>query len=164
MRFQALGDTIIILPYLQSLKRQHPQLKIQLLTRKEVSQVCEGIDLFDKVIKIGGGRNASIQFILSLFKLPYLWLQGYDVVLDLQKHRISTIVRKLLHPPAWAEFDKYSPKSAGERTKETIESLGLWKIDLDTHFKITIDPGPLLLSHGWNRSDMLVVFCLKMVD
>jgi ADP-heptose:LPS heptosyltransferase len=38
-----------------------------------------------------------------------------------------------------------------------MESLGLWKIKLDTNFKIRIDAEPLLVSGGWNKSDMLVV-------
>src|ERR1700712_756679 len=128
MRFQALGDTVITLPYLQSLKQQHPQIELHFLTRREVSPIPESITLFEKVITIGGRRNAKIQFILCLLKLPWLWVQQYDAVIDLQNHKISRTVRKLLFVEAWTEFDRSSPISAGERTRQTIEALFPWRI------------------------------------
>jgi len=102
IRLQALGDTVITLPYLQSLKRQYPQLQIHFLTRKEVCHIPKDIDLFDRVITIGGGRNAKLQFLLLWFKIPFLLLQNYGVVLDLQKNKISVILRNLLMPKSWS--------------------------------------------------------------
>jgi heptosyltransferase-2 len=134
IRLQALGDTIITLPYLQDLKRKNPGIELHFFTRDEVSAIPKNIILFDNVITIGGGRNAKLQFIFALLKLPYLWWQGYDVVLDLQKNKISRIIRALLNTKAWAEFDKYSPYSAGERTKKTIDALQLCKVEMDTRF------------------------------
>jgi heptosyltransferase-2 len=72
IRFQALGDLMITLPYLQSLKEQIPDVEIHLLTRSEVSEIAKNITLFEKVFSIGGGRNAKIQFLLSLLLMPYL--------------------------------------------------------------------------------------------
>lgn len=159
MRFQAIGDTIITLPYLQNLKRQHPEIELHFLTRKEVSPIPKNILLFDKVITIGGGRNAKIQFLLILLKLPWLWFQKYDVVLDLQNHRISRIVRKLLHPKAWTEFDRSSPISAGERTRQTVEALLPWSIAPDTQFVIDYKTKALelLQQNGWKEEHELVV-------
>ncbi|HTJ49530.1 MAG TPA: hypothetical protein VL443_08770, partial [Cyclobacteriaceae bacterium] len=160
MRFQALGDTVITLPYLKSIKQQYPDIVIHFLTRKEVSPVPASILLFDRVITIGGGRNAKLQFVLTLFKLPWLWFQRYDAVLDLQNHKISKAVRKLMATAAWTEFDRSSPISAGERTRQTIEALWTWKITLVTLFqfkdnKFQIDE--LLNRHGWKRDHELVV-------
>src|SRR6267378_3790770 len=76
IRFQALGDLMITLPYLQSLKEQ-----IHLLTRSEVSEIPKNLVLFEKVFSIGGGRNAKIQFLLSLLLMPYLFWQRYDIVI-----------------------------------------------------------------------------------
>jgi ADP-heptose:LPS heptosyltransferase len=149
IRFQALGDTVATLPYLQSLKHQNPEIILHLITREEVCAIPKSIDLFDKVITIGGKRNAKLQFILTLLKVPYLWFQRYDVVLDLQKHKISIILRKLLATTAWAEYDKYSPISGSERFRLTIEALGLWKINIDTRFKINIDADSILRSTNW---------------
>src|SRR5882672_2084205 len=96
IRFQALGDLMITLPYLQSLKEQTPEAQIHLLTRSEVSEIPKNLVLFEKVFSIGGGRNAKIQFLLSLLLMPYLFWQHYDIVIDLQNHRISKIIRRLL--------------------------------------------------------------------
>jgi heptosyltransferase II len=125
IRFQALGDTVITLPYLNDLRQQYPATKIDFLTRKEVSQIPQDLSLFNEVMTIGGRRNAKLQFILMLFSLPRLWLKRYDIVLDLQNNRISRIARSLLFPPAYAEFDRSSPISAGERTQRTINAAGL---------------------------------------
>lgn len=156
IRYQALGDTVATLPYLQCLKRQYPEIELHLITREEVCAIPKSIELFDKIITIGGKRNAKLQFILTLLKVPYLWLQGYDIVLDLQKHKISVILRKLLATRAWAEYDKYSPISGSERFRLTIEALGLWKIDIDTHFKINIDADRILRSTNWKNGHDIV--------
>ncbi|SKC74181.1 glycosyltransferase family 9 protein [Ohtaekwangia koreensis] len=159
MRFQALGDTIITLPYLQSLKRQYPDTTLHLFTRKEVDPIPGSIILFDRIISLGGKRNAKVQFLLSLVKMPWLWSTRYDAVMDLQNHKFSRIIRKLLWTKAWVEFDRTSPISAGERTRQTIEALWDWKIPLDTAFKFKYktDIAHLLNSHGYRSGNELVV-------
>lgn len=159
IRYQALGDTIITLPYLQDLKRQYPQATLHLLTRKEVSQIPQKIELFDRVIRVGGGRNAKLIFALSLLKLPVLWMHRYDLILDLQNNRISRGIRKLLFVKAWSEFDKESPVSAGERTRLTIEAAWRWSIQADTDFRLpsTEETRKLLLQQGWRDDHALIV-------
>lgn len=159
LRFQALGDTIITLPYLQSLKNNYPAIKLHFYTRKEVSEIPQALDLFEKVIAIGGGRNAKLQFILSLFLLPKLWWHNYDAVLDLQNHKISRAIRYLLFPKAWSEFDKYSPQSAGVRTQQTIDALGLKNISTSSSFQFKEDLpiDQLLKENGWDGMSQLVV-------
>ncbi len=159
MRFQALGDTIITLPYLQSLKTNYPGIILHLLTRYEVAQIPLALSIFEKVITIGGGRNAKFQFLISILLLPKLWFNQYDAVLDLQNNRISKILRVLLRPPYWSQFDKYSPISAGERTRLTIEALGLSGIKIDTSFKVVcrIDIDSKLKKNGWDGTSELVL-------
>lgn len=159
MRFQAFGDTVITLPYLQSLHDKYPTTKIHFFTRREVSLIPKSIQLFDKVITIGGGRNPKVQFILSLLRLPAMWWQRYDAVIDLQNHKISRIIRSLLFTKAWVEFDRDSPISAGERTQKTIESLWSWKISLHTKFVLKEDFGIsiLLEKNGYKKPNDLVV-------
>lgn len=128
IRFHALGDTIITLPYLQDLKRRHPSVEIDLLTRMEVSSIPKSIRLFDRVIEIGGGRSAKRIFLHALLKIPFLLSRRYDAVLDLQNNRISRIVRRAVFARAFAEFDRSSPRPAGERTSTTISALGLGEV------------------------------------
>jgi len=157
IRFQALGDLVITLPYLQDLKRQYPGTKLDLLTRQEVSAIPQAIDLFDKIIVIGGGRNAKLQLFLSLLKIPSLWRAKYDMVLDLQNHRISRIIRRLIGAPSWVEFDRESPIAAGERTRTSIEQCWHWKIKLDITFNLRYDNAKnLLRRNGWKENHRLI--------
>jgi heptosyltransferase-2 len=135
IRFQALGDTVITLPYLNDLKHKYPKMEIDFLTREEVSAIPACVKLFRKVINIGGGRNAKLQFILLLLKMPRLIAEKYDAVIDLQNNKISRVARYLLFPEAFSEFDRLSPRSAGERTRLTISALGLGEVECNTAFQ-----------------------------
>ena len=128
IRLQALGDTIITLPYISGLKSQFPDSELHFFSRREVSGVPASVLLFNRIFALRGGRNPKLQFAHALLMLPVLWSQRYDAVLDLQNNRISRIIRRLLDPPGWTEFDLYSPSSAGERTRKTIEALWSWNI------------------------------------
>lgn len=160
IRYQAMGDVVITLPYLKDFKRQFPDTELHLITTKEVSAIPLSLRLFDKVIVIGGGRNAKLQFFFTLCKLPFLLWQRHDVVMDLQNNRISRVIRKLLRPKAWCEFDRFSAKSAGARTKLTIDSLGLGDIKLNTGFDQRINEQTLtdkLITNGWKQDHGLIV-------
>ena len=160
MRFQAMGDLMITLPYLQSMKQSLPGVQLHLLTRHEVGDVPKNITLFDKVILLGGGRNAKLQFIIAILLLPYLWWQRYDIVLDLQNNRISRIVRFMLFASSWSEFDKSSKVSAAERTRAAIQAVNIGSIQLEHRIEARIqrDYWERLVHHGWNgRSSFIVL-------
>src|SRR5713226_8490294 len=113
IRLQAFGDTVITLPYVQALQSLWPETEIDLLTRDEVAELPRNVALFHDVFAMGGGRSAKRQLIASLGLLPRLLARRYDVVLDLQRSRVSRFVRRLLRPSAWSEFDRFSPRLAG---------------------------------------------------
>lgn len=159
IRLQAMGDTIITLPYLQALKRQLPQgTIIHFLTRKEVEAVPRNIQLFDRVFSLGGGRDEKKQMLHAMLMLPELWLQRYDVVADLQNNRLSRFIRKALRTSAWTEFDRFSPIPAGERTRLAIEALGLGPASMDTNFKLNGDEGERILQeNGWDQGKKIII-------
>jgi heptosyltransferase-2 len=160
MRFQALGDTIITLPYLQSLRRRFPSAELHFLTRKEVGAVPAALDLFQRVIALGGGRNITLQLLWALSWVPWLRAQRYDLVLDLQNHRISRLLRRLLTPRAWSAFDRYSARSAGERNRRTIGAAVNCGVELDTSLRLSgggPDVEALLRRNGWKDGYELVV-------
>lgn len=136
IRLQAIGDTVITLPYLLSLKKQYPETEIHFLTRQEVSAIPKSIVLFEKVFALGGERNTILQFLFLLLMLPRLWMERYDMVIDLQNNWITKTVRRLLSTRSWSEFDKYSPISAGERTRLTLEAAGFRNLRIEKDFKI----------------------------
>lgn len=160
IRWQAMGDVVITLPYLQALRKSLPDsVRLDLLTRVETEPIPKNIQLFDKVFSIAGERNFKKQVFYTALLLPRLFLQRYDMVIDLQNNIVSETVRKCLLPKAWAVFDKSSPRAAGERTRLTIEAAGLGPIQMDTNFRLkdTSIGSSLLKRNGWNGKDKLVV-------
>jgi ADP-heptose:LPS heptosyltransferase len=160
IRLQAMGDMIITLPYLQALRNAlPPETELHLLTRDEVDPVPRGIELFDKIFSIGGGRNFKKQVFYAAALLPQLLWQQYDVVLDLQNNPISRYVRRLLLPKAWSQFDKRSTRAAGERTRLTIEAALPWNLQPAFAFKLKQPPPlhALLSANGYNGSKLVLL-------
>lgn len=160
IRLQAMGDLVITLPYLQALRNALPNsVQIDLLTREEVDSIPKNIHLFNKVYSLGGGRNFKKIMLSTLLHLPRLLWHRYDVVIDLQNNIYSEIVRKTIHPTAWAIFDRFSPVPAGERTRLTIEAAGFGKIVMNNHFRLKDENlgRNILNKNGWKGTDQLVV-------
>lgn len=159
IRLQAMGDVVITLPYLFSLKNRLPETRFDFLTREEVDDIPRNLDLFDTVFSIGGDRDLRKQIFKAFRLLPQLSARHYDVVIDLQRNTLSRWVRKFLHPPCWSEFDRFSPLSAGERNRLTIEALQLGPVDTSQRPKLrTSTLGmDILRSSGWNPEWNLVI-------
>lgn len=160
-----MGDSVIPLPYLQSLRRLLPETSVDFLTRQENSGIPRSVKLFDHVHELGGGRNFKAQSLHAVAMLPRLLLRRYDVVLDLQNNEISRMVRRALHPAAWSEFDRTSPITAGERTSAAIDALRLGTSQLETlgaESRLTMPDDALGLARlrdaGWDgESDLIVL-------
>jgi ADP-heptose:LPS heptosyltransferase len=160
IRMQAMGDVVITLPYLQDLRNSlPPSVKIDLLTRCETDPIPKNLVLFNKIFSIAGKRNFRKQLFFTLLLLPKLLLRRYDIIIDLQNNKLSRLVRKSLMPSAWTEFDRTSPIPAGERTKNTIETLGLGKNKAAEKFQLKNDLGAkeMLIKNGWDGNSDLVV-------
>jgi heptosyltransferase II len=160
IRLQALGDVVITLPYLQCLRNSlSSHARLDFLTRKEVEEIPKNLDLFDQVYSIGGERNLRRQLLSTCLLLPKLLIQRYDVIIDLQNSTVSRIVRRTLRPRAWSAFDRFSPQSAGERNRLTIEAVGLGTNQLDNRLRLRRSfPATAILKHeGLSDTDPLVV-------
>ena len=160
IRLQAMGDVVITLPYLQCLRNAlPPEVRLDFLTREETEDIPKNIDLFDRVYSIGGARKFRKQLWSTFLLLPRLFIQRYDVIVDLQNNLLSRIVRKALLPTAWSAFDRFSPTSAGERNRLTIEAVGLGNNQMDTRLRPRkpFRPTSILKSVGLNETEKLVV-------
>ncbi|MHA4806579.1 glycosyltransferase family 9 protein [Flavitalea flava] len=160
IRLQAMGDLVITLPYLQQLRNAlPPDSQLDLLTRREVDGIPRSLYLFDRIYSIEGGRNTRKQALHACWLLPPLWLNHYDVVIDLQNNSISRLIRHSLSPAAWSSFDRYSPIPAGERVRNTIDAIGIKSDSAAPHFSLQHpdEANDLLLSAGWNSRNDLVV-------
>src|SRR6185503_7186957 len=153
IRMQAMGDVVVTLPYLQELRNSLPStVQIDLLTRYETDPIPKNLILFNKIFSICGGRNHKAILFFTLLLLPRLLSRRYDIIIDLQNNRYSRLVRKIVMPGAWAEFDKTSVIPAGERTRNTIDAIGLNKNKAaDKLFlKDDLDAKQILIDNGWD--------------
>jgi len=157
MRFQALGDTVITLPYLQSLRRAFPGMRIDFLTRDEVAAIPRELRLFDQVISFGGARNFWRQLLALLPVLPRLWWRRYDIVLDLQNSQLSRLASRAAWPRAWSRFERFAPHSAGERTRATVAAAWNWPVHLDTGLTLRNSHGSHLLAERGVRPETELV-------
>lgn len=160
IRFQAIGDVAITLPYIQSLKLKLPaDTEIHFLTRNEAKDIPGSIRLYDQIYSIGGGRNTKLQLFSLLLLLIKLKMNMYDVIIDLQRNKLSRIVRRFINPKAWSEIERFSTTSAGDKYRKGIEAIGLCSIDLITQLQLK-NPNAgnnKLVKAGWNSSVKLVV-------
>jgi heptosyltransferase-2 len=159
IRLQAMGDMVITLPYLQALRNDLPPgTVIDLLTRKEVEQIPKGIELFNHVYSIGGGRSFRKQLFFTCLMLPRLFFRRYDVVLDLQNNNLSHLVRRSLFPKSWSEFERRAQIPAGDCTKKAIADAG---INIEPSWKFTLkkeqNASELLKESGWDGKSRLVL-------
>ncbi len=161
IRLQAMGDMVITLPYVQALRQQLPATTtIDLLTRKEVDPIPRNIYLFDRGYILSAAEGNFKKILLSaLLLMPKLFFRRYDMVIDLQNNIISEIARKTCRPAAWSVFDRFSPVAAGERTRLTIEAVGLGPVRMDHRFRLKDEHRghELLKNNGWNGTDPLVI-------
>lgn len=159
IRLHALGDTVLTLPYLHALRRVMPHAELDFLTRREVADIPRGITLFDRVFEISGGRDARRILMSALALVPRLSRRRYDVVLDLQRNRVSRAVRRLLGAAAWSEFDRHSPRLAGDRVRATIEAAGLGPLRVHPELQLRETGAGLdkLRTAGWDGAADLVV-------
>jgi len=160
IRLQALGDVAITLPYVQSLKEKLPAgTKLHFLTRNEVKDIPGSIKLYDRIYSIGGGRNVKLQLLRLLLLLPKLKINKYDIVIDLQRNKLSRFARRFLNPAAWSEIERFSVTSAGDKYKKGIEAIDLCSISLKTGLQLKNPEAGItkLKNAGWNPANKLVV-------
>lgn len=159
MRLQATGDVLITLPYLQDLRSNLPEgVELDFLTRKETASVPKQLTIFNNVFCLGGKRNTKLQFLSFLFLWPKLFFRRYDVLIDLQNHKLSKWIRVLLSIRSYTLFDKVSPIYAGDRNRNTINALGLYPTEFNhlSSFK-NYDKERLFKKFNLDLNDKLVV-------
>ncbi len=137
-----MGDVVITLPYIKSLKENLPlNTQIHFLTREETQEIPQKLTLFSEVFSIKGGRSTKKQWFWVMLMLPKLLLENYEIIADLQNNRLSRFVTKFLaffgNIKNIVFFDKYSPNPAGERNKNTLNKLQIANIQFS---KIIVAP------------------------
>lgn len=161
LRLQSLGDIVITLPYLQSLRNMYPDMVLDFAVRSEFFELVASLTLFNKVWEIRGRRSGKRQFIYLLFLIPQFWTRQYEVVIDLQNSKVSRWILRLIGQKAWTSWDSRSHSLAADRTLTAIQRLNLRTVDISTTIS-TVDKSrvsaiELLKEAGWDKTHRIVV-------
>jgi heptosyltransferase-2 len=159
IRMQATGDVIITFPFVQLLKNEHPTSQIDLLTRETQVSIIKTLVAVTNVISFTNSHKRWKQLLALIIILPRLLANRYDVVLDLQVNWYSRIIRQVLFPRAFTEFEKYTPLPAAERNWNAFERSGLLKnFTHPTLSFINNNSGTKILKQsGWNQLKDLII-------
>lgn len=160
IRIEALGDLFMTFPVVSDLRTKFPEAKIDLLVRSDYAELPVHLNLFDSVYSLKGFYTREKLFHLP-FLIPSLLKNKYDIVFDLQRNFYTRLLRKLIRPKAWIEFDRFSPVSALERNLLSFNKAGLGKFSADYSFSKKIAPDlsatQLLSDHGWNKNKLILL-------
>ena len=124
IRFQALGDIVITLPYLQALHTLWPSAQFHFLTREEFGDLPRAMKMFDTVYTISGGRNRVRQCGSAVYLVRRLLQEHYDIVIDLQRNTLSRVLRRIMRPKSFSEFDRFSLRRRGPNEKNGRQAWG----------------------------------------
>jgi ADP-heptose:LPS heptosyltransferase len=130
IRLQATGDVMGSLPYLQDLRSKlNQEVELDFMVREEAMSVPVNTTIFNRVYVLKGGRNTKLQFFYFLLMYPKIFLKKYDVLIDLQNHKLTHYIRKLLQIKTYSIFDKVSPLYGGTRYQSTINALKIVEVN-----------------------------------
>jgi ADP-heptose:LPS heptosyltransferase len=63
--------------------------------------------MFDTVCTIGEGRDRAAQFGNAVRLIPRLQKEQYNIVIDLQRNTLSRVLRRIMRPKKFSEFDRF---------------------------------------------------------
>ena len=161
IRFLALGDVAITLPASASLRLQFPHVRIDFLTSTAARPLVEAVELFDVIHALEATRGRLDRVVDALALGTQLHACRYDAVIDLQRNWTSRLLRRMMRPKYWTEFDRFSPRLAGERVRETFHRLGLTQVEpiykLPFRQEVLSNAMKMLVDNGWDRTQPLIV-------
>jgi heptosyltransferase-2 len=161
IRFQAIGDVVVTLPACMSLRKSYPEARIDILTSANCAPIPGAIRLFDHMFSDALITRRWHRLWSAVRRGLQLRRERYDVILDLQRHRSSRIIRHLAHPHAWGEFDRHSPRHALDRVLDTFHRAGFADVGPDFSLEIRgeiLDRSRRILrENGWDGKARLVI-------
>jgi ADP-heptose:LPS heptosyltransferase len=174
IRLHAIGDIAASLPACNAFRKFLPNARIDFLTSDYCSELSASAEIFNNVYTLEmhyprvESADAIKKFYLkSKVKSNAVRLarelkkNSYDVIIDLQHNANSRIIKKILNPKYYSEFDKFSPKPHSTRVLETFHRAGFSEVK--PNFNITIEEELIILArqilteNGWDGHKKLVV-------
>jgi heptosyltransferase-2 len=149
-----------------------PYSKIDYLTDDSAKELLNSLAIFDSVHSLPDVFPPASRYKLKILnkikrisravKLGFrLRKIKYDIIIDLQNNRLSRVLRKIIFPDSWSEFNCLEPKPAGIRVLETFQHVGFSELELsyDIPYKLASlqKTESILTDNGWDRSKRLIV-------
>ncbi len=161
IRFHAFGDVAIVFPYAAAFRSAYPSCSLDLLTGEPTADLARASGLFAEVRSVPRRSAAMYRFSDAVRAAWQLRRRYYDAVVDLQRNTWSRLIRRMCAPPAWSEFDRFSPRSAALRVADAFEDAGfpslapLYSLRIPEDFAGSANRA--LRDSGWNGSDRIIV-------
>ncbi|MBW2969192.1 glycosyltransferase family 9 protein [Candidatus Woesearchaeota archaeon] len=172
IKLWALGESVLILPMIKSIKKRFPDSKITVIARKQNSAVFENLDFIDRIILFEFNNFFKILKLLRKFDLsidcePYLKLSGI-VSWFCAKQRIgfSHTIRSWLYTHKVYFNDKQHEVLTFMNVAKKIginyfpEKLEKLKYASDNNIKID----SILKKAGISSSDKIIGFCIGAAE
>jgi heptosyltransferase-2 len=118
VRLHAFGDAVIALPVVAALRRRYPDARITVITSREYVALFHAVVDLDEAhgLITRGPRVGRIAWLGAQLRR----IERPDLLIDLQRSRLSTLFRRLLNPPAWSAIDRFAPRAAIERYRDGV--------------------------------------------
>jgi len=160
IRMHAIGDAAITLPAVAGFMEQFPNTQVDFLTTRTIVPLFDSLSLrgcvlaFPDHLDRWGRLRWGSHFGRTLRK------EKYDVIIDLQRNWVSRLIRRMISPKGWSEFERFTPKTAGERVLNAFHAGGFDEV-ANVH-RLPIDSlgldqaKSMLLSAGWSGTSRLI--------
>lgn len=161
IRYHAIGDVAITFPSCVALRDRLPKAQIDYLTMDSSQELVQALTLFDSVFSMKRRVTRHERLIEALKWGFNIRGRDYEIIVDLQRNRMSRLIRRIAHPRAWGEFNRFASLPAGQRTLDTFHSIGF--NDLTPIYQIPIREelyrraNELLFQNGWNGHDKIIL-------
>jgi len=115
IRLHAIGDVVATLPACVAFRQMLPRTRIDFLTSDACFQIPSALRLFDNVHRLTRSRHRWQRAFRTMALAVRIKREHYDVIVDLQRHRVSRFIRTIARPRAWGEFDRFSVLGTASR-------------------------------------------------
>jgi heptosyltransferase-2 len=161
IRMHAIGDVAVTIPAVVGFLEQFPHTQVDFLTTQICAPLLDSLSLRGDLLSFPDHLDRWHRFFQAIQFGNTLRKMNYDVVIDLQRSWVSRLIRRMISPRAWSEFERFTPKTAGERVLTAFRAAG-FEHNAGVHRlpikDKAIERGKgMLRSSGWSGTSRLIV-------
>ena len=161
IRMHAIGDVALTLPALTAFRARYPDTRIDFLTSRNAFSLIHAVESIDNVYSFLNYTSAEIRAVHGMRWGAKIRQVSYDVIIDLQRNRLTRLIRRIASPASWGEFDRFALKPAGRRVIEAFHNTGFTGLLPKHNIPIKVEVENIarntLADKGWDDTKRLVV-------